>query len=164
MAFLCLSLIYRPRGSGHISTRVPSCPEHRQEGSLPVSSSTCFNLWNLLFPVPEPNGTLTLPAPCLKLSWLLLPPTHRCILILRVHRNQLGSARNANSGSGGLRRELNFCVSDKLPLRDPSELQALRAESPLKTGACQEHYVIGISLGHIGFLLHWGQGPVSSKQ
>lgn len=130
--FLCLGLICRHRGSEQISAKVPSCPGHRQEGSLPVSSSICFNLWNLLFPVPEPNETLTLPSPCPELSWLLLPPTHRCILTLRVHRNHLGSCQSANSGSGGLRHELSLCVSDKFLGQRPQRIARSQSRESFK--------------------------------
>lgn len=43
-------------------------------------------------------------------------------LDLRVHRDLLGSCQNANSGSGGLRHELSFCVSDKFPGQRPQRI------------------------------------------
>lgn len=136
MAFLCLSLICSHRSSEHISARVPSCLEHRQEGSLPVSS---IHMLQSLEPSVSCarakrniNPSYSMPK---AITAVLSTHIHWYILSLRVHRNHVDSCQNANSGSGGLGWEPGFCASGKFPGQRPqiSEQRVLERQQHAKT-------------------------------
>lgn len=134
-AFLCLSLICRHRSSEHISVRVPSCPEHRQEGSLPVSSIHKLQSLEPSVSCVRAKGNINPSYSTPKAITAVLSTRHWCISSLSVHRNHVDSCQNANSGSGGLGWELRFCASDKYPGQRPQRITQSQSRESFKDGS-----------------------------